>query len=1317
MFDVLHTSFEKIISYVGIIGYKEEDIIKRGNNIDKILPLNCLYIYPNGKHSWLSPFTFQMMFPDNNHKIPNPKFFALTLTDQNGVHSYLYCLKFSEKYDLINNDEKINEIDIPIAIFIKSEKEDLESFKQLLNLINFIIVNDDLEKNGNFNYDKINDYKKVQLMNLFYFVLSLPYSPPHSLIKLKIDKEIKNPPFESIDFYFSSNCEIPCNKNDTDINILFLLLDQSIIIKVLFSMLTEKQIVFRASQAYLLHIIIPSFLKLIFPFKWLHSYITILPKENISLLEAPGSFIFGVLSDVISLQDLMLNYPGKIIVDCDTNEIYGDSHLEPFCPPKIEDYMQNSNKNKINKKEKENTGITVNAGNNLFQGNNVFNVDGSYLYKYEKDINSKKNKFTFDRNKNNIIIDTRKSQLLIDKTNRFIDSNEWKWLRKNIQLVRNPEIFYLDNINKKKKSANNGIYLSEEDEENVILPNRSFSYNIQNIFLKYILNKLSFTESEFMSEFKKTNLFLNYNEPNKYKNNSGKKIVENILELKDKQRNLDNCFNIEFTLPKINVEIFMNKIEDKLKNEELDNAKEYENIKSIFDNYIKMSSDEELNNNDFYNYEVMNENGRNERKYSGGRKSDIKKSRISKLFRRGHERNKTSVLQESFLGNNNFLLFGVDNSVKGVFKFYKKNGFLEYIQSFEKIMNKENINIIEAIFQNKIYQQILDIIKVNEDIFNNKDFNEINNNNNNIDTNTKNDNIKNENNKNNIKRSYKKKETFSEKEKNNKTSMGIIIENAPEEEENDLFEGRGTVIQNKIGEEFDFTNNIIKDINEFHESIIPEEDDNIINFPGFNYNKENEDNDINKEIDDMINHKMQYYLFIARIIEEIIKDKNKSEDLINEINKQKNCKININSLLLRLYRLAFKFSGAKHRDFPYFSFYNFLSKLDLEQLKLLKEDFNDLTNPEIEMFEIYGNVNLEKEKEKQRKEKIEQKKLKKKLKQTQSEPKKEEYIKKVSNHIKRSEKINDKDLKKIELSISDFVIYEEDENNKEFNISRTYIINTEKKFEIEKTENNNINLIQIIAEEINNMIIKLKNNNINSIQNILDEMNKIIIENKYIIDLVSQLKYLDIKEFVSFKQRMSFWLNCFNYLILFTIFYKKWNINTEEEWKYFLRNVKYNINGESYSFSDMQYLIFNKLLFFQNNYQVNENIKNFRIQKADDAKNFEKKIPLLYNPFLIFLPIKGFNKPIIYVENKLEVQINQRISDYFLNYIRIDYEKNIHYHELLINYYPNFMNKDLKKFQPYIIPTIYNFIKDKKYKNAIQKNMEWKLNFEKFFDK
>jgi hypothetical protein len=128
----------------------------------------------------------------------------------------------------------------------------------------------------------------------------------------------------------------------------------------------------------------------------------------------------------------------------------------------------------------------------------------------------------------------------------------------------------------------------------------------------------------------------------------------------------------------------------------------------------------------------------------------------------------------------------------------------------------------------------------------------------------------------------------------------------------------------------------------------------------------------------------------------------------------------------------------------------------------------------------------------------------------------------------------------------------------------------------------------------------------------------------------------------------------------------------------------------------------------KNNYNI---CKYFLIMNEKNGFQYIETIRYISNVFgIIFATI-------IYVENKLEVQINQRISDYFLNYIRIDYEKNIHYHELLINYYPNFMNKDLKKFQPYIIPTIYNFIKDKKYKNAIQKNMEWKLNFEKFFDK
>ncbi len=46
------------------------------------------------------------MFPDNNHYIPCPKFFAITLTNQQDIHSYLYCLKFNEKYSFTKEKEE-----------------------------------------------------------------------------------------------------------------------------------------------------------------------------------------------------------------------------------------------------------------------------------------------------------------------------------------------------------------------------------------------------------------------------------------------------------------------------------------------------------------------------------------------------------------------------------------------------------------------------------------------------------------------------------------------------------------------------------------------------------------------------------------------------------------------------------------------------------------------------------------------------------------------------------------------------------------------------------------------------------------------------------------------------------------------------------------------------------------------------------------------------------------------------------------------------------------------------------------------------------
>ena len=1360
MFDTLHTTYKKIISCIGIIGYLEEDIKKRGQNITKNLPLNCLYAYPSKEIACLNNLTYQMMFPDDNHKIPCPKFFTLTLTDQKAVHSYLYCLKFSETYSLKEDNEPKEEIDVPIVIFIKSQKEDLESFKQLLNIINYIIINDDLEKNGNINYTNISDFKKVQLMNLFYFIFCLPHTSPHSLVRLKLDQEIQNGLFDSIDFYFSSNCEIPCNKNDTDINILFLLLEQSIIIKVLFCLLIEKPIVFRASQSYLLNLIIPTFLKLLFPFKWLYHCITVLPKENIELLEAPGPSIFGVLSDVISINDLIREYPGKIIVDCDTNEIFGENYLEPFEPqkfiPNIRDEKDKKNKKEKGKKDKDGKEVreflnNINIGNNFTQGNNLINVNGSFLYKYEIDPNIKKTKLNFGNT--NIIIDSQNSQLLIDKTNIFIDSREWKWLRKNIQLVRNPEIFDFENIGKKKNNLNR-IYLNEEVEDNIILPNRPFSYNIQNILMKFILNKLEYSESEFMSIFRNNNIFLAYNEPKKYQNNSGKRITENISDLKDQQRNINNSFIIEYTLPKFSSKIIINKIDEKF-NQNIDinsNIKIiYEKIKTILNNYSQIDNEEEIEN--FNNYDGICQSERNGRKSNitqncEGRKTEIRSpfGRITKGFTKGHERNKTSVLQETISTNTNFLLMGMDNSLKGVLKFYNENGFLDFINNFENFLKEENINIKNELYELKIFEQIKNIIVKNEDLFNQNGINiseptiSINQKNTNISNFT---NIDKENNNintsntsyenNNLKSILIKKDTLNNKKKKKKVQMSIIPENDKEEEEIDAYDGRGTVIQRNDGGDFDFASNFMNNIKtELHlnleginENNLNDDeinkyidiDEDIINFPNLIEQEENNENYIKEENEEKVNLKSQYYLFIAIILEEILESKEESEKLIEEIENNKNEKLDIKSLILKIYRFAYKFSGKKHRDFPYFSYYSFLSGLNLDELESLKDEFKGLTD--FELFDILANIIIE-----------QQKILEIKIRRRTRIQDKKDTINKNNQNKKEENTPNDIDLKKNENSNDLGQYYESniveknkinnfklsiDTNPLEFNCLISYEINSGSEFDC-KNENMDWKIIKSFAQEMLSLLPKNKDWMNIPIQNILDKAHHKLKDNKRIFNLIGQLRYIDPGKIKLVKERICFWLNCFNYLILFTFFYKKWNIIAEKDWKYFFKNVKYKVGENNYSFHDMLYILYKNILFFPSSYKVNDNIKKYRVNKVDDAKIIEKKYPLLFNPFAIYVPIMGFIKPIIYDEHQLEKQFNQRIKEYFNNFLGIDYQKNIIMPELLLIYNPNFLYKEYKKYQMFIPPKIYEVIKDKKYKSINQINLKWKLNFDNLFE-
>jgi hypothetical protein len=148
-----------------------------------------------------------------------------------------------------------------------------------------------LNYKGFANEDILKNYRFCELFHYFMFLTAILKPPPFSKLKINLH-------YSSLDFYMPSKFEIPYT--DSCIKILFDALEISTIIKLWIAILTEKQvnglltkIILIANQCFLIYVVAESLLKLIFPFKWLHTYIPILPSNQIDYLEAPTPYIMG----------------------------------------------------------------------------------------------------------------------------------------------------------------------------------------------------------------------------------------------------------------------------------------------------------------------------------------------------------------------------------------------------------------------------------------------------------------------------------------------------------------------------------------------------------------------------------------------------------------------------------------------------------------------------------------------------------------------------------------------------------------------------------------------------------------------------------------------------------------------------------------------------------------------------------------------------------------------------------------------------------------------------------------------------------------
>ena len=1370
MFEKLYSSYRNIISNIAIIGYSENDIINRGNNLDQKLELTCLFSYPELDETSYNSLTYDMMFPDGNHKIECPKFFSLYLTDSMGNHSYLYCLKLPEKFQLDivddNDKNKIIEINVPLVICIKSDKSDLEPFRQLLTSINQIMVCE----NSEFDSKALNNYKKVELMNILYFIFSLPHTSPHSLVRLKLNNDLCDVEDE-IDFYYSSNCEIPCNKNDTDINLLFCFLEQSIIIKVIIALLFEKPLIFRASQAYILHLIIPTFLKLLFPFKWLNTCINVLSKEDIDLLDAPGSYIIGVLSTTIQVQEIMDKYPGKIIVDCDTNEIFGEYNLDPFIAPKgviVED-IKKSKKSKKNKEEYSN----MNGG--ITQGKNIFFVDKNRIYQYDPEKNGRGKKLKFNE-KNNIIIDTQNSQFLINKSYDYINSDEYKWLRKNIQLVRNPEIFEIENIKKNKSSNNKNL----NDDDSPILPNRSFSYNIQNIFIHFYLNKISDLNSDFMGYFKDINLYLNFLEDKKYQNNSSKRIIENIKETINEQRSIDNCFVVEYNLKPFCAVSIIDNLDKKIISIK---SEMYGNFNNIVNNNTNNIINDENNKKIKYNIYtqlknilmdyclilgINSEKAKNEtfniedNKLQNISINSLSKSRI-KLFKNNHHKGhikSNSSLQFTYNQNPNFNFAGIDRTSKNFFKFYGKDGFLSFLKDLEEFIKEEGKEFDNIIYKMKIYHHLMNIYKNFDKIFKNpneksneainvdidvidKDFNEGEENDRttlNIINNISNNNVNNEINNNSYVGSPQNEENKNILEelrsmnsiRKTKNSLRMSMISEKDEENNESFIERSTQKKytNKSNNE-DLGNILLNNLNFKIDDNIVEENvtkDEIIVFPDFENKKEKEykdfinpipfdNNNINNNNKDILS---QYYLFLAYYLEEFSYDNYLLEQFKKDMCNSLGMHIDINKYIIKLYKESYKKSGEKHRDFPYFDFYTYLNNLDNESLYKVASIINEEDFTYLELYEIYNNI--------KNKKKIAESKIDSIFRDDIDNINQMDQLRPISinngynkytigedayptNLSLRPESYNpnyvpNKGLSNKEIIIPNYPSSFTHSYLQENKCTKVNIINNAPLFKT-KIRPKSKNILAEFCSLFMNCFPSKDDIKTKNIHQILNEVNSRI-NNQSLRELLGELCNLRLSLLTQEKEKLCFWLNCFNFLSLFAIFYLKLNLTQKEIWQNFFKNTKYDIGGLHFSFEDMLYIIFHKNIFYQNDkYIPRDYVQKYAIDLSKDD-TFKEVI----NPLLLFLPNKEFFSPIIYDENNIESDIEKRYSNYYFCFIRWDENNEIIYlNQLILLFEPDFFKK-IKEYESFIDRSIYKVIKHKKYKKKVIIPFKWEMSFD-----
>ena len=1279
MFTHLEPDSSQLVDKIFFSGICEEFITKLisdykiNNKTDNIYP-EILFSYPQddeGVTSSILEYIFTEGISIEFNASP-PKFIPVALTNEKGVRSYVYSIRLHEKIEV---NHKIYYL--PFALSIWSQINNCQVFKKILTEFYRI-----MKMTGELITDsEILNYHNLEIIHIIIFLTNIILPPNKTKIVLNFH-------FSSVEFETASLNEIP--NNEEYIRLLFDCLEITTIIKLWCSILSEKHIIFLSNQGYLLFAITQGLLSLMFPFCWLHTYIPVLPNSQIDYLDSPTPYLIGVISTKIDYQTLNEKYPGHVICDLNTSTINKNAVS----------FLSSVEEDKIKKKIR------------LMNNPKMFEEEDIYIDEEDKKRYSNKNFELED-------VDTRKS---------FGENIHYIFFR----IFRYP-LSVIQSHFIKNKVFDVQTFLEDYCQDEM----RDFWDKLTSTvaFDTFLMNLNNIDEDPLAKIF--LNILSTEKEENNYEDSN------NSLMILDKS---EEILTVEYNLPNNLDYIFNQFIEVEDTND--DYCKAISNLKS---DYTKS----------LYKLKYNQQSNIFQKKsdYMNTLKETNQKKNIKNKINNYSENNNIQINKLNLKHRVSFTLkyFNYNNNSKEI-----NNDFSPRRTSINCVMHKPTKNLFQLYGQDtirNIEQQIIrnQLVKLNRLRYKEKE----------DETNSEMENdllyqqdflsfskfffvtltLKDK-----VTLGYKKvivkkikkllkilkeTETQNEKKENNltlKTDQNTI--NDKNSDSSCLFN-----FNSSGGEE---SNSILENENEDMNSS-RDDSSNYNNIQIEKLNKTNVDINTNKNKSGMKNVKNLTLTNLPIVIKNNNENDEDYLDILNVNNIKlpefllfaafvlETDKINCKSIvvIINLYETSF-FESDK--EFSYNKFYKFLDNINYLSLQNYYQKINNSKeyNQKIKMYLSIiesklksKNLNDSNEKKFRRRSiffksvKLNSppESVKTYLKSNfqdenriTSLPVFENAISRLSTSVKRNSSNNQ--INTLFCNLNDISFLEkntdtsskESEGNSQLKIN---IINFYKKYK--KTNKDPLQLIEEIGVSIylfilNNSLHKIKPEIITS--KLLGNLSNSE-EFQPIKELVAELQVVNLKYLLntSNEHKFTFWLNIFNFLMVFAVLYKKEILLTYYEWHKFKKNSFFNIGGHNFSLYEIENII------LQNNYMSKILFSECIDFPKGDARN-KFKIPyhIKYINFAISEPMTSSFKLQIYFPLTIEKQILKNAIDYFNSRIVVDEKKIlVKLPEYLtwvdekflenIDYYKQVLNND-----------VYNFIIKNQDKVKIIKH-DWSLNF------